>query len=139
MPMPARQFNRRAPIKRRKVAASGAGRSGSERRNRRGLDGLMHRVEGGADDRDGVLDRDQGGELHVARHLTDPAGRADDGVFEPQKVVLGAKAGKIGDTLKRCFESVTQDKCSHALLKKRPLILLHVGKCPPIRRDHHVI
>ncbi|WP_342154046.1 hypothetical protein [Methylorubrum sp. SB2] len=95
----------------------------------------MHRVKSAADDRDRILDRDERGELDVARHLADPAGRADDGVLKSQKVFLGGKAGKIGDPLKRCFQSVTQDKCSHALLKKRPLILLHLGKCPPIRRE----
>lgn len=98
----------------------------------------MHSVEGGADRRDGILGGNQGRELQSARHVADASRREDNGMFEPQQLFLGIDAGKTCQPLERCFQRMAQDKRSHTILKDRPVILLHVLRCLPIRRSHHV-
>lgn len=99
----------------------------------------MHRIEGGADRDDRVFGGNQGGELQSARHFANTPRRKHNGMFEPQQLFLGIDARKTGQTMKRSFQSVAQDKRSHTILKDRPVILLHVLSCPPIRSPHHVI
>lgn len=98
----------------------------------------MRGVEGGADGSHRVLDGNQGRELDMPRHLTDAPRREDDGMLEPQQLFLCTCAGKMGQPLKRCLQSMAQDKCSDTILKDRPIILLHVLRCPPIRKTDHV-
>jgi hypothetical protein len=102
--------------------ASGCDRSDSS------VEPIVRTVEGAADRTNRVLDGDHGGQCHFARHRAEHAPGGSDAVFEPREFFAGIATAERHQTTERCFKGMGQDKCSHALLKKRSLALFHFGE-----------